>query len=268
MRKSLLLLLACAGLVGAQDSLQPAPTIVFEGNTTISKEELQDVTNKCFATSRSRESYVDYCLWKVKSYLGAKGYLQAKLGTSTEQKSNQGPKLTVPIDQGPLFRLGKIEIEGSTVFTPTHLRAMLRLQADDIADSEKLSEWANQTLKKLYSEHGYIQYTAELEPKYRSEAGGQEGILDLLVNIDEGKKFKVKSINFEGNGDVAADWLLREMLLRKGEAFNQQLFEDSVRKLNQTALFETIDHDKDVDYRTDQKSPLLDITIHLKRKKP
>ena len=78
----------------------------------------------------------------------------------------------------------------------------------------------------------------------------------------------MRSIRFTGNDEVSKDELAREMFVRSGEIFSRQLFEESLKKIGEASQFETIDSEKDVDYKPDRESPLLDITIHLKRKKP
>jgi hypothetical protein len=56
------------------------------------------------------------------------------------------------------------------------------------------------------------------------------------------------------------------MLLRSGEVFNHELLDESLKRIDQTGQFETIDGEKDVDYRSVGKKPELDLTIHLKKK--
>src|SRR5206468_1427881 len=120
-------------------------------------------------------------------------------------------------------------------------------------------------VKKLYDNLGYVQYTAEIDPHFHVKAGDPEGTVDLTVMIDEGQAFKIRSIKFVGNGNVGEDDLMRQMLVRRGEVFNKGLFDDSITALNQLGLFEAIDADKDVDYRSDKTTPDLDLVIHLKR---
>jgi hypothetical protein len=55
------------------------------------------------------------------------------------------------------------------------------------------------------------------------------------------------------------------LLIRAGDIFNNHFFEKSVQQLNATKRFETIDKDKDTDFRTDEEADLLDITFRLKR---
>ena len=74
------------------------------------------------------------------------------------------------------------------------------------------------------------------------------------------------SIQFEGNGNVSRDVLLREMLVRSGEVFSQELLEASLTKISQYGQFEIIDAERDVDYRVDPKAPRVSLTIHLKKR--
>lgn len=265
-RSALLLLLACARLTCAQDSFQPEKALVFEGNRVFSQDELLNVTDKCLVNAQSKDAYIDHCLWKLKSFLGSKGYLQVNIGTPRVEKSNQGPKLIVPIDEGPLFRLGKIQIEGSKLFSSSRMLEMLALRPGDAADSECLSVWAYQDLAALYGNLGFIRYTAELQPTYHIEQRARVGTVDFRVAIDEGPQFTIGSVKFAGLGGIAEADLLKEMLVRKGDVFNRQLFEESLKKIGHTERFERIDADKDVDYKWDNKNPVLDIVIHMKKK--
>ena len=174
--------------------------------------------------------------------------------------------MIVPINEGALFRLGEVKIEGSTLFSPAQILEMLTLKTGDIVDADSLSVWFFERVAKAYGNFGYIQYTAEPELKFHLKEGGREGVVDLTVTIDEGHVFTIRSIKFEGNGSVPEHTLFREMLVRNGEVFNKELFVESLKRISQSGQFEPIDAEKDVDYKWDQKSPRLDLTIHLKKK--
>lgn len=179
---------------------------------------------------------------------------------------------------GPDFREGSLEIMytggdmelGGVVKLVDNVDGIVppRMKTGDIANAESLSEGLYERVKKAYGKFGYIQYTAEVEPKFHLKDGAQEGVVDFTVTIDEGHAFTIRSITFEGNGNVPEDALQREMLVQNGEVFNKELFVESLKRISQTGQFEVIDADKDVDYRWDQKSPRLDLTIHLKKKVP
>ena len=82
------------------------------------------------------------------------------------------------------------------------------------------------------------------------------------MTIEEGKQFKIDSIKFSGI-DVPRRKLLDLLLIREGDVFNQELFEKSIQKLNDSGLFDQIDQDRDVDYRTDGARGLVSLEIRV-----
>jgi outer membrane protein insertion porin family len=241
--------------------------LVFEGNRVISQQELLSETCKCLAAdSASEYRFLDYCLSRLKFFLTSKGYLQANVGEPKKQNADKALHLIVPINEGPLFKLGKIEIKGSTLFSSAQMLELLDLKPGDIANADCIGVWAVQKLGRVYANLGYIDYTANLEFIFHVEPGAREGTADLRVTVEEGAAFTVRSIKFEGNANISESDLLKEMFVSRGEIFNRQLFEDSLKRISQTGHFERIDADRDVDYKSDNEKPFLDITIHLKRK--
>ena len=269
----LLLLLITSGLANGQTASSEKPTLVFEGNKVFSERELLEVANNCLDQySRSgpadESDKIDYCLRKVRFFLFAKGYLRAELGKPRQVQTENGLKTIVPVEEGALYRLGEVEISGAKLFSPGQIREVMGLKTGDIVNAETLIAGLYERLKKAYSDFGYVQYTAEVEPKFHLKDGAPEGVVDFTVTIDEGNAFTIRSIKFEGNGDVSEDALRSGILVRVGEVFNKELFDESLKRMSQTGQFEVIDVDKDVDYTWDQKSPRLDLTIHLKKKLP
>lgn len=270
-RDLLFVLLLTSGLASGQNISSAKTTLIFEGNRVFSERDLRSITEKCLAADdhwkgRYRSETLDYCLSRLKLFLAANGYLQSNIGERKEQEVETGLRVTVPITEGALYRLGEVEITGSKLFAPTQLLEMLTLKHGDIADGESLGAWLYERVGNAYRSFGYIQYTAELEPKFHLKDGAREGIVDLNVAIDEGEAFTIRSIRFEGKGNVSEDALITEMLVRNDDVFNKQLFDDSLKRISQTGEFGVIDPDKDVDYKVDQKNPRLDLIIHLKKK--
>lgn len=229
---------------------------------------------KCLAEgARPGDTYepgtVEYCLRKVKLFLNGKGYLRAGVGAPQEHKTEASSQLVVPIDEGALYRIGVIRIQGSEVFSPEQLLEMSSLKPGDIAASDALGEWLFERVRKAYANLGYIRYTAEPEPKFHpAPAGTSEGVVDLTVTIDEGKPFIVRSIKFVGNGSIPTGVLQRKMLVRDREVYSQERFTESLKRINRLELFEWIDADKDVDYRVDNETHQLDVTIRLTERIP
>lgn len=259
------------GALQAQEATRPRVGIDFEGNKIFSKQELIEITNRCLdryskAGGADDSAQIEYCLHEVRGFLSGKGYLNPKLGEPRRTQTENGLQFLVSIIEGPRYRLGEVKVEGSKRFTPAQILEMIAMKTGDIADGEKLSEALYERVRRAYAKFGYIQYTAEVTPDYHLAAGATEGTADLSVTIDEGQEFTIRSIKFDGNGDIPEDALLGAMLVRSGEVFNKELLDESLRRIDQTGQFETIDCDKDVDYRAVGKNPQLDLTIHFKKK--
>lgn len=257
------------GAIHGQEATTPKTVLDFEGNQIFSKQDLLAVANKClagYAKSENEDEVLGYCLHRVSQFLSAKGYLQAQLGKPRQEQTENGSRTIVSVKEGTLFRIGEVEINGTRVLTPNQIRDMFELKTGDIAEGDRIGAWLFERVKKAYGNLGYIQYTAEVQPKFHHQDGAAEGVADLSVTIDEGNAFTIASIQFVGNGSVAKDSLLREMTMRSGEAFSQQLLEESLMRIDQNGQFETIDADRDVDYWWDQKVPRLKLTIHLKKR--
>jgi len=253
----------------AQEATATKTALEFEGNKILSNEELLQTGNKClagFSSSSDQDTVLDYCLHRVASHMRSKGYLQARLSRARQVPIENGFRTVVSVEEGALFRLGTITIEGARVMSPGQIREMFDLKTGDIANGDDIGEWLFERVKKAYGNLGYIQYTAEVQPKFNCKEGAQEGVADLAVTIDEGIAYTVASIQFDGNGSVGRDVLLRDMFLRNGEVFSQELLDASLFRLSQSGEFETIDADRDVDFRVDKMAPRLGLTIHLKKR--
>src|SRR5437870_4933739 len=228
---------------------------------------------------------LDYDLHHVDSYMRSKGYLQARHGEPRIE--GLGPRrtgfpilplpflssvddtlrITVPIIDGRLYRLGDLKIEGNSIFSEQAIKAVIGLQKGEVANGEAISKALYENLKKYYGQQGFIQYTAEVTPTFKdSPQNPEEGIADFLITIDEGKQFMLRRLEFTGNTFTRDNVLRREVLINEGDIYNQTLFEFSITRLNQLGYFNPIDKDKDADYRMNDEEGLVDVTVKVSEK--
>lgn len=267
----LILLMCVFGLVTAcaQDATD-RPVLDFDGNKVFSKQELLEVANTCLdrsvdASHPYETSHLDYCLDKVLSRMHARGYLQARFGKTLYEQTENVSKATVPVEEGLLYRIGEIKIENTKVLAPAQILDLIGLSPGDVADGVKLATAIYERAKEAYGNLGYIRYTAEITPAFRVKEGADEGVADFTIAIDEDAQFRVRSIKFAGGDNKTNELLRRELMVRDGEVYNFDLFSKSIVRMNNTGLYDRID-DRDVEYKTDEKAALLDVTIRLKKK--
>ena len=128
---------------------------------------------------------LDYDLHQVDQYMKSKGYLQARLGEPRIEglgKRRTGfpilplpflssvddtLKITVPITDGKLFRVGEVKVEGNSIFSENVIKAFIGLQKGAIANGEALSKGLFENLKKAYGTSTVVGKDSMFKPERR-----------------------------------------------------------------------------------------------------
>jgi outer membrane protein insertion porin family len=90
--------------------------------------------------------------------------------------------------------------------------------------------------------------------------------ITLNIDIDEGKRFYVSRIEFQGNTITRDKVIRRELLLEEGQPYNGQLWELSILRLNQLNYFDTLKVDQDSESRQNTDDGTVDLLLKLKEK--
>lgn len=254
----------------------------FEGNRIFNSQELRNATESCYRERHPGErgfdkELLDFCLKRdTLDLLRGVGYVRAELGTPRTLGLGDALTVTVPVTEHELYRLGRIRIVGASHFDAKQLRELLPLKRGDLADGVAVLRWTHEHLKKKYADEGFIRYEYDIDPEYRIEPGASEGVLDLTVNINEGKQYTIRRLDFRGGAGVPEEVLRRALRLKEGQIFGVQKFNDGVESLNRLDLFswqgpedekdpefEEVDAVKDVVFHADEETGELDIKIYL-----
>ncbi len=269
----------------------------FDGNTVFKDGELRGqlkLTKETGFFNFSRftgtdildRSKLQYDLEKnVRPYMQSKGYLTARFGEPVIEglgnrrtgfflpipllsSKDDTLKVTIPVTEGKLFRVGDVKVTGNSIFSEQAIQAVIGLRKGEIVDGKQLRDSLYESgLKKLYGRQGFIEYTPEIEPNYKDNPANQsEGIVDYTINIEEGRQFTLRRLEFTGNTFTRDNVLRREFLLNEGDIYDDSLFEYSVIKLNQTGYFDPIDKDKDKEIRTAPEEGFVDAVVKVKER--
>ncbi|HKP68925.1 MAG TPA: outer membrane protein assembly factor BamA [Pyrinomonadaceae bacterium] len=272
--------------------------IEFEGNEHFSDGELRGALQLVKETgmiSRFKGQDIldlrklQYDLQKnVVSFMRSKGYFQARIGDPTVEglglkRTDYIPlitlplpmvstkddtlKITIPVTEGRVFRVGELKVEGNTIFSEQQILAIVGLRAGEIADGKRLQEGIYDDLKNFYGQQGFVQYDAEPATEYRDNpTNPAEGIVDITITISEGKQFTLRRLEFTGNTFTRDRVMRREFLINEGDIYNSRYLDISVARLNQTQYFDPIDKDQDVEIRTDEEQADVDLIVKIKEK--
>ena len=266
--------------------------IQFEGNTVFSDGELRGamkLVKEAGLISRFKGEDIlhldklEYDLRQnVINHMRSKGYLEARTGEPRVEglgrrrtgfpilplplisSVDEALRVTIPVVEGRLYRLGEIKIEGNSIYSEEIIRQVIGLQAGEVANGSRIVKALSEDLDKLYGRAGFIQYDYEVAPSFKDnpqKAG--EGIADFTITINEGKQFTLRRLEFAGNTYTRDNVLRREVAVNEGDIFDQTLWEYSVLRLNQTGFFDPIDKEKDAEFRTNEEVGEVDINLRV-----
>jgi len=172
--------------------------------------------------------------------------------------------ITMPVEEGDQYRLGKITFKNNkAISNVAALRSLIPLKDGDIFSREKISKGLD-NMRKAYGEYGYINYTGVPSTTFDDD----KKLAFLEIDVDEGKAFSVRRIEFQGNTTTRDKVIRRELALEEGGIYNSRLWELSLLRLNQLSYFDQLKPDDPnvTDKKLDEKNGLVDLTLKVHEK--
>jgi outer membrane protein insertion porin family len=172
--------------------------------------------------------------------------------------------ITMPIEEGDQYRLKQITFKNNKAVGDVRvLRAQFLIKDGDIFSREKIAKGL-ESLRKAYGGLGYINFTPVPEIEFDED----KKLASMEIDLDEGKQFFVRRIEFQGNTTTRDKVIRREIVLEEGQAYNQQRWELSLLRLNQLGYFEPLKPDDPnvTDIRKDEGAGTVDLTLKVKEK--
>ena len=247
--------------------------IRFEGNLVFAKSELLAALEWVRIGAAYQPKKLEQDLQSnLLSFYRNRGYLQARIdlpNAKIVRKSQRGRtggdqnryySVTIPVEAGRQYRYRSFELKGVTVFKPESVNDIYQIQTGDVVNLGALLQ-AHDELQRLYFGWAYL----DMKIMPRVDHDEAAGVLDLGVEVQEGRQYRVSSVEFNLNGkpaehpdrnqsterrisgdaqepdparlspDVENAWLLKEK-----EPFNIELLELSLQRVNQLGHFEKI----------------------------
>ena len=220
--------------------------VSFIGNRKISDKELSAViaTSKVGAMSFLTDSGIyqeevfERDLLLITAYYYDRGFINVKLGTPQIRLSRDRKYmyLSIPIDEGPVFSIGKIDFSGDLMGPKKDYFKRLTVASGEVFNRSKVGEDIVR-LNDFYKDQGY----AYVNVTPLTNVDLDTRIVDLSFEIKKGKKVYFERINVRGNSKTRDKVVRREMKISEGELYNQTNLEISRRRINALGFFEKVD---------------------------
>ena len=180
---------------------RPIVSIEFRGNQAFSSEKLLDNFKYVKLGTRYNEKAkarleTELARLRVLLYVD-NGYLRAQVKKPDLEDTPTGLKITIPIEEGVLYRAGEITIEDAKAFTTTEVLEILGLRKGDVIKGYSVVNKGIEQLKEAYGDKGYLEFNAEFLPEFLAPLpGANEAIADIRFVLEEGVVYRIGKISF------------------------------------------------------------------------
>lgn len=237
--------------------------IQFEGNKAFSDKELK----KQIATSETNilswftsagdlnEDNLEQDATRLASFYKNNGYMQTRVGEPQVKFEGNEIEITIKIDEGPQFKVGKVDLTGDLLIPKEELLATLKITKEEFYNRETLrSDVLN--LTDLYSNEGYAY--ADVAPRVKEDS--EKRIVDITFDIQKGKQVYFEEIIISGNTKTRDKVIRRELRVYEQERFSSRRLKRSIRKLYRLDYFEDVKVDTSKGSAEDKMVLKIDVT--------
>ena len=219
--------------------------IAFTGNSAFSQVKLRGVVKS--GVSNPLSFVLDNDIYDadriendtdlVRRFYLAHGYPDVRVSSAARyDASKKGAVVAFKIDEGPQYRLGKVDIESHLkTVDGSALRENLRTQSGDIYDADAVTK-SVEALAIALARGG--EPFASVVPQIERHAGRR--IVDVSYRIEQGRRVYIERIQIHGNAKTRDDVIRREFDVGEGDAYNRALVDRGERHLKALGYFKSV----------------------------
>ena len=219
--------------------------IHIEGSTIVSEERLKKVINSRgptawvlrYLNNKADLSKIDQDVRVLESYYHNLGFLTATVGRRISyDASGKWMTVTFVVNEGVRYRVNDVKIVGNQFIETQSLMDNLTLKQGDMFNGTLMRKDVAEIMYG-YGSFGFIY--AEVQPQ--TVMRDEHDLVDLVYNIVEGDRWKIRNININIDGDphlMKDTTLLNQIDLVEGEYINRRTLELNRRRIERQSLLE------------------------------
>ena len=215
----------------------------FEGNAHFSERVLRKQMKTRGKTlisfvdksGRLDETQLQQDLDSIKEFYQNHGYLDVEVKGIRKERADGRLILTIAVNEGTQYHVGKITISGYQATTEAKVRALLKMKEGSVYSPKALSDDAKAVVD-AYGSGGYVDTVILPEG---TPAG--PGRIDIHYKIEEGDRFFLQRITIVGNTRTKDKVIRREVLIVPGEVFNTVRVDISKKRLENLGYFSKVE---------------------------
>ena len=195
---------------------------------------------------------------KLLAYYRSLGFQQAAISTDSVYYDSTRRHLfiDVEIDEGQRYRLGAVSWDGNAIFGSDELVEKLELDRGMIYGRSglELADMARFT----YYEKGYLDTRVVPQETIRGDS------IDVSFQIFEGQPWTIRKVDIAGNTKTHEKVIRREIELRPGDIYQQNLVQESQRRIFLLNFFKDVQIQPEYSPVEDER--LVDLTFNVEER--
>ena len=219
-------------------------TIAFSGNFHFSNEKLrkllQETKEKGFfafldKSGVYKEDVLERDLDAVVAFYLQKGFLQVKVGKPQVTHDQKWIRMTIPVDEGRQYRVGKVDIQGDLIAPKQELFKLVNLYVGEILNRDRVRE-SIINLTDRYASKGYA--FVDITPQ--TVVHKETDLVDLIFEIRQGSKVYFERIYILGDTKTRDKVIRRELAAVEGELYSSEALKKGRENLNRLGFFKEV----------------------------
>jgi len=218
-------------------------SIIFEGNSAYDDKKLKKImktSEKGFfswltSSGDLNMADLDLDVAILSAFYHNNGYIQARVGEPQIEYQENRIDITIKIDEGPQFKVGKVDITGDLILSGEELLEKVKISGETYFNRGVVRK-DMLVLTDLYSDEGYA--FAEISP--RIDKDPDKLIVNITYVVEKGKQVYFENIIISGNKKTRDKVIRRELKVYEQELYSGQRLKRGVRNLYRLDYFEDV----------------------------
>jgi outer membrane protein insertion porin family len=237
--------------------LPTVATVTFEGNSTLSQDKLREAIAGAVGATYTEDTFRQTLNSVVRPLYEKLGHLRVTFPElkTKEEAEVKGLAVFVTVDEGDVYQLGKVSIDGPTPIASDTLLKAGGFKPGDVADLAKVNEGVDKVRRAVRRE-GYMDVRVAAERKLDN----QMKVANVTLRVEPGPQFtmgklSVVGLDLNGEAEVRRIWSLKQ-----GKPFNPEYPDGFLRRIKEQGMFDNLGATK-AEYQLNSKDHSADVTL-------
>jgi outer membrane protein assembly factor BamA len=240
---------------------RPLPAVAqvtFKGNQVVPLTALQDaILSPAVGMPYTEDRFREALNNSVRPVYEARGRVRVAFPSlqADPDKDVQGVDVTVTVDEGESYNLGKVVIDPPTPLKPEELLKAGDFKTGDVANFDRVKEGLERIHKAL-KHAGYM----KAEVTTRRQINDDKRTVDVTVFVEGGPQFVMRKLTILGLDLDSEAEINRIWTMKTGKAFNPDYPDLFLTRVREEGLFDNLGKTK-AEYKINEQDHTADVTL-------